>query len=123
MQMGRELRRNSRNAVFEARQKLTSSSGTRASFDYELMAEYADYRLSGMLALPALLLILALFASLFVGPLPAVVWVSAVILANFAVLFFCKRFKNGDRVKFNPAIEGTGGSVSRAMSRRSRPGS
>lgn len=92
-QMGRELRRNSRNAVFEARQKLTSSSGTRASFDYELMAEYADYRLSGMLALPALLLILALFASLFVGPLPAVAWVSVVILANFAVLFFCKRFK------------------------------
>jgi two-component system cell cycle sensor histidine kinase PleC len=43
-QMGRELRRNSRNTVFEARQKLTSSSGTRASFDFELLDEYADAR-------------------------------------------------------------------------------
>ncbi len=53
-QMGRELRRNSRNTVFEARQKLTSSTGTRASFDYELLHEYADSRISGALALPAL---------------------------------------------------------------------
>ena len=34
-QLGRELRRSSRNTVFDARHKLTSSSGTRASFDFE----------------------------------------------------------------------------------------
>jgi two-component system cell cycle sensor histidine kinase PleC len=101
-QMGRELRRNSRNTVFEARQKLTSSTGTRASFDYELLHEYADSRISGALALPALLLILALFASLFVGPLPAIAWVSVVILANLAVVWLCRRFKRADRTRFSP---------------------
>lgn len=101
-QMGRELRRSSRNTVFEARQKLTSSSGTRASFDFELLDEYADARISGMLALPALLLILALFASLFVGPVPAVAWVGVVILAHFGVMLVCRRFKQADRSKFNP---------------------
>jgi two-component system cell cycle sensor histidine kinase PleC len=101
-QMGRELRRSSRNTVFEARQKLTSSSGTRASFDFELLDEYADARVSGMLALPALLLILALFASLFVGPVPAVAWVGVVILAHFGVMLVCRRFKRADRSKFNP---------------------
>ncbi len=102
-QMGRELRRNSRNTVFEARQKLTSSSGTRASFDFELLDEYADSRISGMLALPSLLLILALFASLFVGPVPAAAWVGVVIVANLAVVLLCRRFKRADRSKFNPA--------------------
>ena len=102
-QMGRELRRNSRNTVFEARQKLTSSSGTRASFDFELLDEYANSRISGMLALPALMLILALFASLFAGPVAAVAWVSVVIVANLAVVLICRRFKRADRSKFNPA--------------------
>ncbi|HEY9010964.1 MAG TPA: HAMP domain-containing sensor histidine kinase [Devosia sp.] len=102
-QMGRDVRRSSRNAVFEARQRLTSSSGTRASFDFELLDEYADSRISGMLAVPALLLILALFASLFVGPAPAALWVGTVIAANVAVVLLCKRFKRSDRQKFNPA--------------------
>ena len=102
-QMGRELRRNSRNTVFEARQKLTSSTGTRASYDFELLDEYADSRISGLLALPALLLILALFASLFAGPVPAVAWVGVVIAANLVVVLLCRRFKRADRSKFNPA--------------------
>jgi two-component system cell cycle sensor histidine kinase PleC len=36
-QMGRDLRRTAQRAVFDARQRLTSSSGTRASFDYVLL--------------------------------------------------------------------------------------
>ena len=37
--LGREARRNMQRAVFDARQRLTSSSGTRASFDYELLED------------------------------------------------------------------------------------
>ena len=69
--MGRAGRRNSQRTVFDARQRLASSTGTRASFDIELLEEYASSRLSGALALPALLLILALFASLWVDPIAA----------------------------------------------------
>ena len=100
-QMGREPRRNSQRAVFDARQRLTSSSGTRASFDFELLDEYASSRLSGALALPALLLILALFASLWVPVLAAAFWAGLVVLANTAVVLLCRRFKRADRGTFN----------------------
>ena len=48
-QMGREQRRNAQRTVFDARQRLTSSTGTRASFDFELLDGYADSRISGAL--------------------------------------------------------------------------
>ena len=65
-QMGRELKRNSQKTVFDARQRLTSSSGTRASFDFELLDDYANTRIAGVFAIAGLVLILALFSSLWV---------------------------------------------------------
>lgn len=100
-QMGRELKRNSQRAVFDARQRLTSSSGTRASFDFELLYEYANSRIGGMLAVPALVLILALFASLWVSPIAAAGWAALVIVANLAVVWLCRRFKGEDPARFN----------------------
>jgi two-component system cell cycle sensor histidine kinase PleC len=100
-QMGREVRRNSQKTVFEARQRLASTTGTRASFDIELLDEYAGSRLSGALALPALVLILALFASLWVDPIAAAIWGALVILANTAVVLMCKRFRSADHSRFN----------------------
>src|SRR5690606_10377374 len=46
-------------------------------------------------------LILALFASLFVGPVAAAAWVGVVIVANMAVVLVCRRFKRTDRSRFN----------------------
>lgn len=101
-QMGRDNRRNSQKAVFEARQKLTSSSGTRASFDFELLDEYAGSRIAGMLAVPALLIILGLFSGLWVPPLAAAIWVLLAIVANSVVILICQRFKrSARREKFN----------------------
>ncbi|WP_244513390.1 sensor histidine kinase [Devosia insulae] len=100
-QMGRELRRNSQRTVFDARQRLTSSSGTRASFDFELLDEYASSRLGGLLAVPALVLILALFSSLWVSPLAAAGWAALVIVANLVVAWLCRRLKTEDPSKFN----------------------
>ena len=100
-QMGREPRRHSQKAVFDARQRLTSVSGTRASFDLELLDEYASSRLSGALALPALLLILALFVSLWVPILAAALWAGLVVLANTTVVLLCRQFKRSDRRKLN----------------------
>ena len=77
--MGRELKRNSQKAVEDARQRLTSSSGTRSAFDFELIDEYANSRLSSVLAVPALVLILAVFASLWVSPFAAAGWAALVI--------------------------------------------
>src|SRR5690606_14516936 len=102
-QMGREARRHSQKTVFDARQRLTSVSGTRASFDLELLDEYASSRLSSALALPALLVILALFVSLWVPILAAALWAGLVVLSNTAVVLFCRLFKRTDGQKHSAA--------------------
>ena len=84
-QMGREPRRTAQKTVFDARQRLTSSSGTLASYDYELLGDYAASRRSGALAMTTLLVILALFASLWVPAAVAAAWAVAVIAANLIV--------------------------------------
>jgi two-component system cell cycle sensor histidine kinase PleC len=100
-QSQREPRRNVQRTVFDARQKLTSSTGTRSSYDYELLDEYANSRLSGTLALPLLVLILGLFSALWVPIVVAAVWVGLVTAANFAVVYVCRRFKRTNKDKFN----------------------
>ena len=92
-QMGRELRRNAQKTVFDARQRLTSSSGTRASFDYELLDEYADSRISSALVLPLMFAILAVFSSLWVQPWVAVSWAALVAAANTGVVIASRQFR------------------------------
>jgi two-component system, cell cycle sensor histidine kinase PleC len=94
--MGRERKRTSAKAVEDARQRLTSTSGTRASFDFELIDEYANSRLSSILAVPALVLILAVFASLWVSPFAAAAWAAVVTLTNSATALLCRRFKRSN---------------------------
>ena len=98
-QMGRELKRTSAKTVDDARQRLTSVSGTRASFDLELLDEYAASRLSGALAMPALVLILAMFVCLWVPVIAAVAWAGIVVVANTAVVLLCRRFKRTETQK------------------------
>ena len=69
-----ESRRTVQRAVLDARQRLTSSSGTRATFDYELLAEYADARLTSLLPTLILLSILSLAAVLWIDPVIAALW-------------------------------------------------
>ena len=102
-QMGRELRRNAQKTVFDARQRLTSSSGTRASFDFELLDEYADARNWGALVLPAVFTILAVFSSLWVPVWAAVGWAGVVAAANAAVILAARRFKAMSPDRFNAA--------------------
>ncbi|MBI4921009.1 MAG: HAMP domain-containing histidine kinase [Devosia nanyangense] len=100
-QMGRDLRRKAQRTVFDARQKLTSSSGTRASFDFELLDEYADSRISGALVLSVMFGILALFSSLWVPLFAAAAWAGIVAAANVGVVFACRRFKRIHPSQFN----------------------
>ena len=98
---GREVRRRSHKAVAEARQRLTSSSGTRAAFDFELLDEYARSRISGALAMPGLIIILAAFSSLWVSPWLAGLWAAAVVGTNTVVVLLCRRFKRIEPQRFN----------------------
>ena len=103
-QMGRETRRTSQKTVFDARQRLTSSSGTRAAFDFELLDEYAGSRLSGALASFSLLVILAGFSALWVPAIASVLWATLTLTAHACVVLICRRFKHtATRDKFNAA--------------------
>ena len=99
-QMGRDLRRNAQKTVFDARQRLTSSSGTRASFDYELLDEYADSRIAGALVLPLMFVILAVFSSLWVQPLIVAGWAALVAAANTGVVLASRQFRRSPPDQF-----------------------
>lgn len=98
---GRGARRNIQRTVFEARQRLTSSSGTRASYDFEILSEYVSSRLSGKWGLPVLMIVLATFASAWTQPYFAAAWGGAVILTNIIVTLMCRRFLKMDSRSFD----------------------
>ena len=79
-------------------------SGTRASFDFELLDEYAESRSSSALPLPALLGILALFSSLWVPPLVAAALGRLVAAANIGVVLLLPALQAASTpAKFNAA--------------------
>ena len=53
--------------VREARDRLTSSSGTRPAFDYELLRQYAQNRLSASLVMLLLVATIGFLSSLWTG--------------------------------------------------------
>ena len=91
---GRDSKRTSRRTVFDARQRLTSTSGTRVAFDFDLLNEYTRSRLKGMLATPAVALVLALFAMLWVPMAAALAWAGLVIITNVVVVYLAHRFRS-----------------------------
>lgn len=95
----RSPRRKAHRAVFDARQKLTSISGVRVSYDFELLQEYASSRISMAIALPLMQLILALFASLWVPYQVVAIWAGLVIFANSVVVYFCHAFKKAPNAR------------------------
>lgn len=101
---GREARRMTQRTVFDARQRLTSSSGTRASFDYELLENYARSRISAMPAMLALVVILALFAALWALPLATALWGGVMVVGYGGVVLLCRRFLNAPEEEFIAAF-------------------
>lgn len=99
--MGREPKGNAQKTVLDARQRLTSSSGTRASFDYELMQEYAGARLTGGIPMAAIVAILASVASVWVPVLFTAIWGCVVLLSLLTVTLLARRFRTVSRAKFN----------------------
>jgi len=100
-QMGRENKRTAQRTVLDARQRLTSSSGTRSSFDFELMHEYANSRLGAALPMAALVGILAFVATFWVPALFTALWAGMVLLSMLIVVVLAQRFKSTDPAKFN----------------------
>src|ERR1700688_2250567 len=72
-------RRAAAKRVREVRDRLTSTSGTRPAFDYELLRQYAHNRLSAALGVVLLAVALGLVSTLWSSVVWAGLWVTMVL--------------------------------------------
>src|SRR5262245_45360209 len=78
--------------VREARDRLTSPSGTRPAFDHELLRQYAQTRLSASRVVVLLVVAAGLLSSLWVRPLAAAVWTAVMLAVHAVMITHCRRF-------------------------------
>ena len=78
--------------VREARDRLTSSSGTRPAFDYELLRQYAQNRLSAWLVILLLIATIGFLSSLWTSVVTAGVWTAAALVIHAVMITKCKQF-------------------------------
>ena len=78
--------------VREARDRLTSSSGTRPAFDYELLRQYAQNRLSASLVILLLVATIGFLSSLWTGAVAAGAWTGSVLVIHAVIITKCRQF-------------------------------
>jgi two-component system cell cycle sensor histidine kinase PleC len=78
--------------VREARDRLTSTSGTRPVFDYELLRQFAQNRLSASLVILLLVGTIGLLLSLWIGPVISGVWTAGTLIIHLVIVRMCRRF-------------------------------
>ena len=78
--------------VREVRDRLTSTSGTRPAFDYELLRQYAQNRLSGSLGVILLAGAIAVISTFWSSVTWAGLWVAMVLTIQLASMIKCRAF-------------------------------
>jgi two-component system cell cycle sensor histidine kinase PleC len=81
--------------VREAREQLTSTTGTRLAFDYELMRQFAENRISASLVIVLLIGTVGFLSSLWTGAAMAGTWTAAVLLIHLVIITKCRQFLSG----------------------------
>src|SRR5207247_1782660 len=76
--------------VREARDRLTSTTGTRPAFDYELLRLFAQNRLSASLVILLLVGTVGFLSSLWTGAVKAGIWTSAVLMIHAIIITKCR---------------------------------
>src|ERR1700719_4664106 len=78
--------------VREARSRLTSSTGTRPAFDYELLRLFAQNRLSASLVVLLQVGTVGFLSSVWTGALKAGTWTSAVLMIHAVIVNKWRQF-------------------------------
>jgi two-component system, cell cycle sensor histidine kinase PleC len=78
--------------VREARDRLTSTSGTRPVFDYELLRQFAQNRLSGSMVILLLIVSIGLLSALWSRALASGVWTAGTLLIHLVIIRACRAF-------------------------------
>src|SRR5260370_16760003 len=87
--------------VREARDRLTSTSGTRPAFDYELLRLFAQNRLSASLVVLLLAGTVGFLSSLWTGALKAGTRTSAVLVIHAIIVTKCRQFLSEPQDRIN----------------------
>ncbi|WP_458756492.1 sensor histidine kinase [Afipia sp. TerB] len=85
-------RRAASQRVREARDRLTSTSGTRPAFDHELLRQYAQTRISASLVVMLLVVATGLLSSFWVPAISAAVWTCGILVIHAVVIRYCTKF-------------------------------
>jgi two-component system cell cycle sensor histidine kinase PleC len=78
--------------VREARDRLTSTSGTRPAFDRELLRQYAQTRISASYVVMLLVVSTGLLFGLGMPPMAAAAWTCGILCIHAAIIRACARF-------------------------------
>ena len=85
-------RRAAAQRVREARDRLTSTSGTRPAFDRELLRQYAQTRLSASYVVMLLVVATGLLFGLWMEPVPAIAWTCGMLCIHAVIIRNCARY-------------------------------
>ena len=85
-------RRAAAQRVREARDRLTSTSGTRPAFDRELLRQYAQTRLSASYVVMLLVVATGLLFGFWMQPISAAAWTGAMLCIHAVMIRNCRRF-------------------------------
>src|SRR3954471_5571310 len=88
----KQRRRLASQQVRHARDRLTSTTGTRPAFDYELLRQFAQNRLSASLVILLLVGTVGALSSIWIGALTAGTWTSAVLVIHAIIITKCRQF-------------------------------
>src|SRR5579872_5195971 len=78
--------------VRDARDRLTSTSGTRPVFDYELLRQFAQNRLSASPVILLLIITIGFLSGLWTGALICGVWTAGALLIHLVITRACRQF-------------------------------
>src|SRR3984885_13463489 len=85
-------RRAAAQRVREARDRLTSTSGTRPAFDRELLRQYAQTRISASYVVMLLVVATGLLFGFWMQPFSAAAWTCGMLCIHAAIIRTCIRF-------------------------------
>jgi two-component system, cell cycle sensor histidine kinase PleC len=85
-------RRAAAQRVREARDRLTSSSGTRPAFDRELLRQYAQTRISAAYVVMLLVVTTGILFGFWMQTVTAAAWTCGMICIHVAIIRCCSRF-------------------------------
>ena len=95
-------RRAAAQRVREARDRLTSTSGTRPAFDRELLRQYAQTRISASYVVMLLVVATGILFGVWLQPVSAAAWTCGILCIHFAIIRNCARF-----LAEQPSLAGT----------------